>query len=106
MVVVLMAGGALLLRTLLNLEHADRGYRADRVLTFHISLPASRYSTPEAKNLFIRKPLHSSARSPAFARRHSHTIFRSKVGASANRLQFSDPTPILVRGVLSLIIRP
>jgi putative ABC transport system permease protein len=57
MVIILMAGGALLFRTLLNLEHADRGYRADRVLSFHLSLPSSRYASPDAINLFQQKTL-------------------------------------------------
>jgi putative ABC transport system permease protein len=57
MVMILMAGGALLFRTLLNLEHVDRGYRADRVLTFHLSLPPNRYSSADAVNLFQQKTL-------------------------------------------------
>ena len=57
MVMVLMAGGALLFRTLLKLESVDRGYRADRVLTFHLSLPASRYASNDAINLFQQKTL-------------------------------------------------
>jgi predicted permease len=57
MVMILMAGAALLFRTLLNLEHVDRGYRADRVLTFHLSLPANRYASGDAINNFHQKTL-------------------------------------------------
>jgi putative ABC transport system permease protein len=57
MVMILMAGGALLLRTLLNLEHVDRGYRADRVLTFHLSLPPKSYASADAINIFNQKTL-------------------------------------------------
>ena len=57
MVMILMAGGALLFRTLLNLEHVDRGYRADRVLTFHLSLPPNRYATADVINQFHQKTL-------------------------------------------------
>jgi predicted permease len=57
MVMILMAGGALLFRTLLNLEHVDRGYRADRVLTFHLSLPPNRYASADAINNFHQKTL-------------------------------------------------
>ena len=57
MVMILMAGGALLFRTLLNLEHVDRGYRADRVLTFHLSLPPKSYASADAINNFHQKML-------------------------------------------------
>jgi putative ABC transport system permease protein len=57
MAVVLVMGAALLFQTLLKLEQVDRGYRADRVLAFHLSLPASRYATPDTINLFHEKTL-------------------------------------------------
>ncbi len=47
MAVVLVAGAALLLRTLMRLEQVDRGYRAENVLTFHVSLPPLDYPAPE-----------------------------------------------------------
>jgi predicted permease len=72
MAVVLVAGAALLWRTLFALEHVDRGYRADRILSFHVSLPSRQYGSPERINLFYQKALAelgalSGARSAAVA---------------------------------------
>ncbi|MGH9163449.1 MAG: ABC transporter permease [Vicinamibacteraceae bacterium] len=44
--VVLLFGAGLLLRTLLAVEHVDRGYRAERVLTMMVDPLGARYPTP------------------------------------------------------------
>jgi putative ABC transport system permease protein len=44
--VLLLFGAGLLLRTLLAVEHVDRGYRADRVLTMMVDPLGSSYPTP------------------------------------------------------------
>jgi putative ABC transport system permease protein len=48
--VLLLCGGGLLLRTLLTIENLDPGYQADAasVLTMNMTLPGSRYPTPES----------------------------------------------------------
>ena len=46
--VLLLFGAGLLLRTLLAVEHVDRGYRAQEVLTMMIDPLGSRYPTEEA----------------------------------------------------------
>jgi putative ABC transport system permease protein len=43
--VLLLFGAGLLLRTLMAVEHVDRGYRADRVLTMMVDPLGSRYPT-------------------------------------------------------------
>jgi putative ABC transport system permease protein len=45
--VLLLFGAGLLLRTLLAVEHFDRGYRADDALTMIVDPLGSRYPTPE-----------------------------------------------------------
>ncbi|HEV3252958.1 MAG TPA: ABC transporter permease [Candidatus Acidoferrales bacterium] len=40
---VLLAGGGLLLRTFVNLQHVDAGFQPAHVLTFHTNLVAKRY---------------------------------------------------------------
>ena len=45
--VVLLAGAGLLARTLLHLEHVDRGYEPGNVLTLRLSLPKASYPTNE-----------------------------------------------------------
>jgi len=57
MALVLAVGGVLLARTLLALEGVDRGYRADRVLSFHVTLPPGRYASPQAILQFHQKTL-------------------------------------------------
>src|SRR6185295_11160669 len=46
--VLLLVGAGLLLRTLLNVEGVDRGYRAERVLTMMVDPLGNRYPTPAA----------------------------------------------------------
>lgn len=46
--VVLLFGAGLLLRTLIAVDHVDRGYRADSVLTMMVDPLGSRYPSPAA----------------------------------------------------------
>jgi putative ABC transport system permease protein len=43
----LVTGAGLLVRTLLGLEHVDRGYEPGQVLVMHFQLPQSRYTSPD-----------------------------------------------------------
>jgi putative ABC transport system permease protein len=53
--VLLLCGGGLLLRTLLTIENIDPGYQAEAgsVLTMDVTLPGSRYPTPESLIAFF-----------------------------------------------------
>ena len=50
---VLLAGSALLIRSLTRLTHVDPGFRTDHLLTATLVLPGSKYSTPESKTAFL-----------------------------------------------------
>jgi putative ABC transport system permease protein len=51
--VVLLFGAGLLLRTLVAVEHVDRGYRADSALTMMVDPLGSSYPTPQALQRFF-----------------------------------------------------
>ncbi len=53
--VVLVVGAGLLLRTFVNIQRADPGFRDDGIVSFRIALPGSRYRTREAFNEFGRR---------------------------------------------------
>ena len=52
---VLLVGAGLLGRTLLNLERVEVGFVAERALAMEISLPDTRYPSPEARIAFQRR---------------------------------------------------
>jgi len=62
-VVVLFSTG-LMIRTILNLQAVDTGFRADHVLTANIALSATDYPTPERQNAFYREVLDRVGRLP------------------------------------------
>jgi putative ABC transport system permease protein len=57
-VVVLFSTG-LMIRTILNLQAVDPGFRVDNVLTANVQLSAADYPTPERQNAFYREVLDS-----------------------------------------------
>jgi predicted permease len=62
-VVVLFSTG-LMIRTVLNLQAVDPGFRADNVLTANVALTAAEYPTPERQNAFHREVLDRVGRLP------------------------------------------
>ncbi|HEV8145730.1 MAG TPA: ABC transporter permease [Bryobacteraceae bacterium] len=62
--IVLVSGAGLLLRTLLGLEHVDRGYEPGQVLTLHFQLPQSRYSTKEKAVTFYENVVREAESIP------------------------------------------
>jgi hypothetical protein len=51
----LLVGAGLLTRTLAELGSVDPGFRRDGLLTFQLSLPSTRYATPEAGEAFFAR---------------------------------------------------
>ena len=62
-VVVLFSTG-LMIRTILNLQAVDTGFRVDHVLTASVGLTAADYPTPERQNAFRRDVLDRVSRLP------------------------------------------
>jgi putative ABC transport system permease protein len=62
-VVVLFSTG-LMIRTILNLQAVDPGFRIDNVLTAGVALTPSDYPTPERQNTFYREVLDRVRRLP------------------------------------------
>jgi putative ABC transport system permease protein len=62
-VVVLFSTG-LMIRTILNLQAVDTGFRVDHVLTASVALSAADYPTPERQNAFRRDVLERVGRLP------------------------------------------
>jgi predicted permease len=62
-VVVLFSTG-LMIRTILNLQAVDPGFRVDHVLTAGVALTAADYPTPERQNAFYREVLERVGRVP------------------------------------------
>jgi predicted permease len=55
--IVLLAGGALMIRSLQNLYHLDPGFRADHVLVMHTPLPDQKYKTLAQRTAFYDQVL-------------------------------------------------
>jgi len=53
--VVLLVGAALMVRTFLQIQSVDPGFRSDRMLTFRIALPGNRYASADTFNAFGRQ---------------------------------------------------
>ena len=62
-VVVLFSTG-LMIRTILNLQAVDPGFRVDNVLTASVALTAAEYPTAERQNAFYREVLDRLGRLP------------------------------------------
>jgi putative ABC transport system permease protein len=52
LVVVLLTGAGLLIRSFLHLQRVDLGFRPDHLLTMRLSLPGAKYGTPQARTAF------------------------------------------------------
>jgi putative ABC transport system permease protein len=52
LVVVLLTGAGLLIRSFMHLQRVDLGFRPDHLLTMRLSLPSAKYGTPQARAAF------------------------------------------------------
>jgi putative ABC transport system permease protein len=52
---ILLTCSVLLIRTFADLLHVEPGFRSRNVLTFHVSLPDVRYTTPQAADQFFQE---------------------------------------------------
>ncbi len=61
---VLLAGAAMMVRTLFELQGIELGYQPERVITMRVPLPADRYPEAARKNVFFREVLQRMANVP------------------------------------------
>jgi predicted permease len=62
--VVMLFSTGLMIRTILNLQAVDPGFRVDNVLTANVQLTEAEYPTPERQNTFHREVLDRVGRLP------------------------------------------
>jgi putative ABC transport system permease protein len=62
--VVLVIAAALFTRSFLRLQHWDRGFRPERVLSFQMNMPASRYPGPREMTTYYEEILRRIQRLP------------------------------------------
>jgi hypothetical protein len=87
-VVVLFSTG-LMIRTIVNLQAVDPGFRPENVLTANLSLTATDYPTAESQNAFYREVLERVRRLPGvvsagFTTFHPYTV---RIGAGPIRVE-------------------
>jgi putative ABC transport system permease protein len=87
-VVVLFSTG-LMIRTILNLQAVDPGFRVDNVLTASVTLTAAEYPTPERQTAFHREVLGRVGRLPGVVSAGFTTFlpYTTLVGAAPVRVE-------------------
>lgn len=98
--VVLLIGASLLLRSFLQLQRSDPGFRPHRLATAFVAIPAERYATPAQQNAFFEEVV---------SRLKAHPQIEAAAAAVGLPLtQFLAVTPYSVGGrdVLPLPQRP
>jgi predicted permease len=61
---VLLVGAALLVRSFVNLILVNKGFNAERVVTFGLTTPGAKYATPESRTRFFQAALAGLAALP------------------------------------------
>jgi putative ABC transport system permease protein len=64
LVVVLLTGAGLLIRSFIHLQRVDLGFRPDHLLTMRYALPGARYPTPQARSAFHAAVLERTQQLP------------------------------------------
>jgi predicted permease len=102
--VVLLIGAGLLIRSFVNVINVDTGFRADRLLTAHISLPYPRYEDEVRRKQFFARTLERISAVPGIesvglTSALPMTDYNSRVwlqveGGRGDREQGKPPTPM------------
>jgi putative ABC transport system permease protein len=71
----LLAGASLVARSLVNLQHVDKGFDPEGRLTFNIVMPATRFPTAPAMHAFYSRLLDTIAARPEFTHVGTTTAF-------------------------------
>jgi putative ABC transport system permease protein len=64
LVVVLLTGAGLLIRSFIHLQRVDLGFRPDHLLTMQYALPGAKYPTPQARSAFHAAVLERTRQLP------------------------------------------
>jgi predicted permease len=64
LVVVLLTGAGLLIRSFIHLQRVDLGFRPDHLLTMRYALPGAKYPTPQARSVFHAAVLERTQQLP------------------------------------------
>jgi len=91
MALLLLIGGGLLLRSFQRAQSVDFGFSPDNILSMTISLPSSRYPTPEGKAAFFEELRRRSAALPGV--RSSGLVSHLPLGGGALNSDFTTDAP-------------
>jgi putative ABC transport system permease protein len=61
---ILLIGAGLMMRSFLRLQQVQPGFNPENVLTMRVSLPGSKYETPEKRHTFFKELLERAGRLP------------------------------------------
>ena len=95
LVVVLLTGAGLLIRSFLHLQRVDLGFKPDHLLTLRFSLPGAKYPTPQARLAFEDALLERTRQLPGVqGAAYIQSIFLSTTPNSTNfTLEGREMTP-------------
>ena len=109
MATALVVGGALLVRSFINLTKVDRGYDATNVLTFQVSLPGDEREAAErisrAEELVARFRLLAGVRAAAYANQVPMVALENslRISAAGPALASQPPGPTLLSADVRLV---
>jgi putative ABC transport system permease protein len=78
---LLLSGTGLMVRTFINLQHADPGFEPERLLKFHLTLWQDRYRTPETQIDYFRQVVDRLRRLPGV--QHTAAIINPPLSESS-----------------------
>ncbi len=61
---ILMIGAGLMVNSYIHLQHANPGFQSENILTFHVSLPETKYPDDQRKRVFYRDAVQRLANLP------------------------------------------
>lgn len=91
--VVLLTGAGLMIRSFLNLQGVDPGYRSDGILTVEMAVPSAKYGTAAERLLFVRQVLTAIEALPGVEAASAVSVLPLSGAAVASSLTFEGREP-------------